>query len=50
MAPGTIERLGLGYDAVKALNPGVIYCSIQGFGAASPSSQARASATPAPGC
>src|ERR671919_581631 len=36
MAPGTIDRLGLGYDAVKALNPGIVYCSIQGFGAGSP--------------
>src|SRR5436189_5254644 len=35
MAPGTIERLGLGYDEVKKLNPRIIYCSIQGFGAGS---------------
>src|SRR6202047_3726991 len=26
MAPGTIERLGLGYEAVKAINPSIIYC------------------------
>ena len=36
MAPGTIERLGLGYDEVRKLNPGIIYCSIQGFGSGSP--------------
>ena len=36
MAPGTIERLGLGYDVVKELNPGVIYCQVKGFGAGSP--------------
>jgi formyl-CoA transferase len=36
MAPGTIERLGLGYDAVKQLNPGIIYCQVKGFGAGSP--------------
>ncbi len=36
MAPGTIERLGLGYDAVKELNPGIIYCQVKGFGAGSP--------------
>ncbi len=36
MAPGTIERLGLGYDAVKALNPGIIYCQVKGFGSGSP--------------
>ena len=35
MAPGTIERLGLGYDEVKKLNPGIIYCQIQGFGTGS---------------
>jgi formyl-CoA transferase len=36
MAPGTIERLGLGYDVVKQLNPGIIYCQVKGFGAGSP--------------
>jgi formyl-CoA transferase len=36
MAPGTIERLGLGYDAVKELNPGIVYCQVKGFGAGSP--------------
>ncbi|HTZ37697.1 MAG TPA: CoA transferase [Stellaceae bacterium] len=36
MAPGTIERLGLGYAEVKKLNPRIIYCQIQGFGHGSP--------------
>src|ERR1700679_524097 len=36
MAPGTIERLGLGYDVVHALNPGIIYCQVKGFGTGSP--------------
>src|SRR3954465_7697839 len=36
MAPGTIERLGLGYDLVKELNPGIVYCQVKGFGAGSP--------------
>src|SRR2546428_136225 len=35
MAPGTIDRLGLGYDEVRKLTPRIIYCSIQGFGAGS---------------
>ena len=35
-APGTIERLGLGYEEVKALNPGIIYCQVKGFGEGSP--------------
>lgn len=35
-APGAIERLGLGYDVIKALNPGIIFCQIKGFGTGSP--------------
>ena len=35
-APGTIERLGLGYDVVRAINPGIIYASVKGFGEGSP--------------
>ena len=31
MAPGTIERIGLGYDVISAINPGIIYCQIKGF-------------------
>jgi formyl-CoA transferase len=29
---GTMDRLGLGYDEVARVNPGVVYCSITGFG------------------
>ena len=36
MAPGTIERLGLGYEDVKAINPGIIFCQVKGFGEGSP--------------
>jgi crotonobetainyl-CoA:carnitine CoA-transferase CaiB-like acyl-CoA transferase len=36
MAPGTIERLGLGYEAIRALNPGIIYAQVKGFGEGSP--------------
>jgi crotonobetainyl-CoA:carnitine CoA-transferase CaiB-like acyl-CoA transferase len=36
MAPGTIERLGLGYDVVRELNPGIIYAQVKGFGTGSP--------------
>jgi formyl-CoA transferase len=38
-APGTIERLGLGYDVVRALNPRIIYCQVKGFGEGSPYEQ-----------
>lgn len=34
--PGAVERLGVGYDDVKAVNPNVIYCSISGFGPTGP--------------
>jgi formyl-CoA transferase len=35
-APGAIERLGLGYDVVRELNPSIIYAQIKGFGEGSP--------------
>lgn len=30
--PGVVERLGLGYEAVRVINPGLIYASISGYG------------------
>jgi len=35
--PGSMERLGLGYDAVHRRNPRLIYCSISGYGQKGPS-------------
>ena len=34
--PGVMERLGLGYDALKAINPRLIYVSITGYGQTGP--------------
>ena len=34
--PGTMERLGLGYDALRTKNPGLIYCQVTGFGRTGP--------------
>jgi crotonobetainyl-CoA:carnitine CoA-transferase CaiB-like acyl-CoA transferase len=30
--PGVADRLGIGYESVSARNPGIVYCSISGFG------------------
>ncbi|NUS54362.1 MAG: CoA transferase [Streptomycetaceae bacterium] len=37
--PGVVDRLGIGYDAVAAANPGIVYCSTSGFGQTGPKSQ-----------
>ncbi|HVB65960.1 MAG TPA: CoA transferase [Nitrolancea sp.] len=36
-SPGTVDRLGFGYDAVRERRPGIVYCSISGFGQQGPS-------------
>ena len=36
--PGVMSRLGLGYDAARAANPRLIYCSISGYGQSGPRS------------
>ena len=33
---GAIDRMGLGYEAVRRLNPGIVYCSISGYGRTGP--------------
>jgi crotonobetainyl-CoA:carnitine CoA-transferase CaiB-like acyl-CoA transferase len=34
--PGIMERLGFGYDAVAAINPGIVYASVSGYGTEGP--------------
>ena len=34
--PGVMARLGLNYDVLKEINPGLIYCAISGFGQTGP--------------
>lgn len=34
--PGVMDRLGVGYDALRAVNPRVIFCSITGYGQTGP--------------
>lgn len=40
--PGVMDRVGLGYDAVRRLNPKLIYCSITGWGQTGPKAQRAA--------
>ncbi|MCH9674149.1 MAG: CoA transferase, partial [Gammaproteobacteria bacterium] len=39
---GVMDRLGLSYDAVREFNPGIVYCSISGYGQEGPRSRAPA--------
>jgi alpha-methylacyl-CoA racemase len=34
--PGVMDRLGLGYEAVRAAHPGIVYCSTSGYGQSGP--------------
>jgi crotonobetainyl-CoA:carnitine CoA-transferase CaiB-like acyl-CoA transferase len=38
--PGVVDRLGVGYRAVRAVNPGIVYCSVSGFGQSGPMADA----------
>lgn len=34
--PGVVKRLGVDYEAVRRVNPGIVYCSISGYGQTGP--------------
>jgi crotonobetainyl-CoA:carnitine CoA-transferase CaiB-like acyl-CoA transferase len=34
--PGSVDKWGIGYDAVRAINPHIIYCSLSGYGQTGP--------------
>ncbi|MCW5624146.1 MAG: CoA transferase [Burkholderiales bacterium] len=34
--PGVVDRLGVGYEAVRAVNPAIVYCAISGYGQTGP--------------
>ena len=40
-SPGAMERLGLGYDVLRGLNPGIIYAALSGFGQYGPYSNRK---------
>lgn len=41
--PGQAERLGLGYEDIRRINPNIIYCSISAFGSVGPYKEREAS-------
>jgi CoA:oxalate CoA-transferase len=41
-SPGTLDRLGAGYDFFRGTNPRIVHCSITGFGSDAPSGSAKA--------
>jgi crotonobetainyl-CoA:carnitine CoA-transferase CaiB-like acyl-CoA transferase len=34
--PGTLDKLGIGYEPARARHPGIVYCSVSGFGQTGP--------------
>jgi alpha-methylacyl-CoA racemase len=37
--PGVMERLGVGYERIREINPGIVYCAITGYGQDGPNTQ-----------
>jgi len=42
MRPGVADRLGLSYEALSAINPGIVYCTICGWGTTGPMAERTA--------
>ena len=38
--PGVLDRLGVGYERMRAVNPGIVYCAISGYGQSGPKREA----------
>ena len=39
--PGVLDRLGCGYEALREVNPGIVYCAITGYGQTGPEHRPR---------
>ena len=38
--PGVLDRLGVGYERMREVNPGIVYCAISGYGQSGPKREA----------
>ena len=43
--PGVLDRLGVGYERMREVNPGIVYCAISGYGQTGPQARAHRATT-----